>query len=193
MPFVPGEQAVGEAVVAPAGELADARQSHQPAEPTPARRHRPDRDCDVGADQQAALLVNHVQAVADLIDAFVDLDGRFRRRGDVAPGDGVAALRQQAVHPGALLLDPGAADRAGGVVVELGLWRQTYSLRRACSSFHSRLPRPLASWVTVSPLSIRLIVPQADLDKVTPCSRCSTKASAVSGTQRFSKSIITSA
>src|SRR5688572_5473265 len=72
MPLVPGEQAVGEAVVAPARELPEARQPDEPAEPAPPRRHRPHRDRHVGADQQAALFVDHVQAVADLIDAAVD-------------------------------------------------------------------------------------------------------------------------
>lgn len=121
VPLVPGEQLVGEAVIAPARHLPDAGQADQPAEPAAARRHRPDRDRHIGADQQAALIIHHVQRVADLVDASVDFLRRVRRRGDVAPLDSVAAAGRRAIHRGALLFDAGAADRTGGVVIELRL------------------------------------------------------------------------
>ncbi len=116
VPPVPGEQQVGEPVIAKARE----QQRHPVAEqrrqsPLP-RRHPPQRNRDIRADDQAALLIGGMQAAPDIVDGHAITRQRVGLLVDVPEREGARANGGEQLV--ALPVDAGVADGAAGVVVD---------------------------------------------------------------------------
>ena len=111
---VPGVKNVSEAIIDKARDRAHHRIAGERGEPMLARGEPPDRDRDIGADQQSPGRVGRMQSPADVFERCAVLRERVRLEVDIAKGDRPGFYsREQFV---ALAVDAGVADRAAGVV-----------------------------------------------------------------------------
>ncbi len=111
---VPGVEQVGEAIVDQAGERSDHGIAEERCEPALPRRHPPDFDRDIGADDQAAGFVGGMEPAADVLERGPMGGERFRCEIDVAELDRAGLDRSDELV--ALAIDAGIANRAAGVV-----------------------------------------------------------------------------
>ena len=114
LPPVPGEEQVGEQIVAGVGYMANTRWTEQAAEPGVARSAKPNRDGAVGADIKTTVSIDRMQAAADIVDVRTEVLERVGLDIDIAEFYGAGA--SDADETVALPVDAGVTDRAFGVV-----------------------------------------------------------------------------
>ena len=112
--LVPGELAIGEAIIKEARQRQHDPVAGKPRQPAFARRRAPQRDRDIGADDQPPALIGGVQAAADVVERGAVRRQRIRLIVDVAEFDrpGAHGVEQLVALP----IDAGVADRAARVV-----------------------------------------------------------------------------
>jgi hypothetical protein len=86
LPPVPGEQQIREAIIDKTRHRQHHRVTEQRGQPAFAGRHAPDRNHNVGADDQAAGFVGRVQAAADVVERGAVESQRLRLFVDVLKG-----------------------------------------------------------------------------------------------------------
>ncbi len=142
LPPVPGEEQVGEHIVAGAGDMADSRQAEQAPEPGVARGAQPERDGAIGADIKTAVGVNSMQAAAYIVDVRTEVLERVGLDIDVA--EFYSASASGADETVALPIDAGVTHRAFGVVPNDEGWQRFHSLHRLGGGGTILLPQFIA-------------------------------------------------
>ena len=115
--LVPGEQQVREAIIGKARDRQHQRIAEQFRQETFARRDPPDRDRDIGADDEFAVFVGRVQAATHVVERsaiVATADERLRLLVDVLEGDAADANRRNELV--ALPVDATVADGAVRIV-----------------------------------------------------------------------------
>lgn len=112
--LVPGKQQISKSIIEKAREQKHRAIAEHTRDPTLARRQAPDRDGDIGADDQVSFLVGRVQAAAHITERRTVSGERVRLFVDI-PERNLAGA-DEAEKLVALPIDPAVTDRASRVV-----------------------------------------------------------------------------
>src|SRR6516165_10132844 len=139
LPLVPGEQKIGETIIEEARERQHRAVAKQGGDPALAGSCAPDRDCDIGADNEPALRVGRMQAATHVVERGAAGCKRIRLLVDVLEGDLARTDRREQLA--ALPVDAAVTDGAAGVVPDnklmpghFGLPHVKYRSDRRCAS-----------------------------------------------------------
>jgi hypothetical protein len=138
-PEVPGEEQVGEDVVDDPRDLADDRQSEQPAELGIARCPQPDCDCAVRADMELPVRVDRMQPAAHIVEIGAEPHQRIGLGIDVAEFDRAGPHRRD--QPVALPVYAGVTDRTFRIVRRSG--SAAFSILGCVSAAQESTPKAL--------------------------------------------------